>query len=195
MYFWSRNFKRKVNSCETKYVNSETSFLAGLGRLLRLPEKFLEVWRYPSNHENDIKESRYRPCPDHKPHMYWSPGPLSSFKTADIIFQLFKLSQLFWADINLDSELSLETGETYPALQFPAECCDGTWTRKRIEMKLLQIVCEASIPEDLQSLKHVLLQNKITNKTLNSVNRRKLRMSGWDWSSKSKAPWCPCRMG
>lgn len=131
--------------------------MAGLGRLLRLPEKSLQVRRYPNNHENDIKESRYRPRPDHKPHMYQSPGPLGSFNTADIIFQLFKLSQLFWADINLDSELSLETGETYPALQFSAECCDGTWTGKRFEVKLLQTFCEASIPEDLQSLKHFFI--------------------------------------
>lgn len=128
-----------------------------MGRLLRLPEKSVEVRRCPSNHENDIKESRHRLCPDHKPHMYQSPGPLGSFKTADIIFQLLKLSQLFWADINLDNELSLETGETYPALQFPADCRDGTWTGKRFEVKLVQTFCEASIPEDLQSLEHLFI--------------------------------------
>jgi len=86
--------------------------------------------------------------------------------------------------MNLDSELSLETRETYPVFQFPTECSDGTWTDERFEVKLLQTFCEASIPEDLQSLKHFLLQNKITNQTLKSVNRRKLRMSGWDWWSK-----------
>lgn len=94
-------------------------------------------------------------CTD--PQIHWALLKQLTLFSSFLNFQIFKLFQLLWTDINPDSELSLETGETYPLLQFPVEYCDGTWTGKRFELKLLQTFCEASIPEDLQSLKHFFI--------------------------------------
>lgn len=91
------------------------------------------------------------------PQVHWALLKQLTLFSSFLNFQIFKLFQLFWTDINPDSELSLETGETYPVLQFPIECWDGTWTGKKFELKLLQTFCEASMPEDLQSLKHFFI--------------------------------------